>query len=59
MKKGDILICKEDFELFQKDSEYVILIVDNEQLRIMITLSLGDKTRSLPIEIVNKIFKRK
>jgi hypothetical protein len=59
MKKGDILICKEDFDLFEKDIEYQVLVVDNEQLHIMVTLSLGDKIKSIPFEIVNKKFKRK
>lgn len=66
MRKGEILICKETVNnifgmpLFEKDKEYEVLYVDNEQREIMVTLNhnlYGNEYVQYPIDWVNKKFK--
>jgi hypothetical protein len=66
MRKGDKLICKETINnvlgwtLFEKDKEYDVLYVDNEQIKVMVTLNhnlYANEYNSYPIEWVNKNFK--
>lgn len=54
MKKGDILICKKDFDVFFKNKKYRVLVVDNEKISVLITL---ENKKTLPLEIINKKFK--
>ena len=66
MRKGDKVICKKTINnvlgwtLFEKDKEYDVLYVDNEQIKVMVTLNhnlYGNEYNSYPIEWVNKNFK--
>jgi hypothetical protein len=54
MKKGDILLCKKDFDIFLKNKKYRVLVVDNEKISVLITL---ENKKTLPLEIINKKFK--
>ena len=66
MRKGDKLICKETvnnvfgWPLFEKDKEYEVLYVDNEQVEIMVILNhrlYANEYNQYPIDWVNKNFK--
>jgi hypothetical protein len=54
MKKGDILICKKDFDVFLKNKKYRVLVVDNEKISVLVTL---ENKKTLPLETINKKFK--
>lgn len=66
MRKGDKLICKEavnnvfGWPLFEKNKEYEVLYVDNEQSEIMVVLNhklYANEYNEYPIDWVNKKFK--
>lgn len=66
MRKGDILICKQTINnmigwpLFEKDQEYKVLYVDNEQSEIMVVLNhrlYANEYNEYPLEWVEKNFK--
>ena len=56
MKKGDVLVCKIDFDTFLKNREYRVLVVDNENISVLITM---ENKKTYPLKTINKIFKRK
>ena len=65
MRKGDKLICKETVNnifgmpLFEKGKEYEVLYIDNETLKIMVTLNhnlYGNEYNNFPIDYINKNF---
>lgn len=66
MRKGDKLICKETVNnifgmpLFEKDKEYEVLYIDNEQTEIMVVLNhnlYANEYSEYPLEWINKNFK--
>ncbi len=68
MRKGDKLICKETVNnvlgmpLFEKDKEYEVLYIDNEQKEVMVVLNHnlhGNEYMEYPLEWINKKFKSK
>jgi len=58
MKRGDVLICKEDINGFKKNEKYKVIIIDNEKIHTMITLSSNNKSKTIPLELINKFFKK-
>jgi hypothetical protein len=68
MRKGDILICKENVNnifgmpLFEKEKEYEVLYVNNERVEVLITLNhnlYANEYMEYPIEWVLEKFKKK
>lgn len=67
MKRGDRLVCKKTINnifgnpLFEKDKEYNVLYIDNEQTEVMIVLNhnlYGNEYMQYPITWVNENFKK-
>lgn len=66
MRKGDKLICKETVSnifgmpLFEKDKEYEVLYIDNEQREVMVVLNhnlYGNEYMEYSLGWINKNFK--
>ena len=66
MKKGDKLICIETIDnlfgqpLFEKDKEYNVLYVDNEDVKVMVCLDhnlYANEYATFPLEWVAEKFK--